>query len=69
MACPTKFELIIKKNDSSKCIEFYEKEGILSPSLLGKIVPNASSEKEAKDLVNKFISDYENFKSGSWMIM
>ena len=69
LACPTKFELIIKKNDSSKCIEFYEKEGILSPSLLERINPASATEKDAKNLVDKFISDYENFKSGSWMIM
>lgn len=69
LACPMPFELVIKKNDSDGVIEFYYKEGILSPSLIGKVDPASDGREAASGIIGRFIDAYENFKSGSWGIM
>lgn len=66
LACPMPYELIIKKNDKTKKIEFATKEGILSPTPIGEIDPATDDESSAKKVFDAFIDGYENFKSGSW---
>ncbi|MDQ7824821.1 MAG: serine/threonine-protein kinase [Candidatus Eremiobacteraeota bacterium] len=69
LACPTCFELIIKKNDLERTLEFYEKQGILDPQLLGSLDPKRGEEGKARALVERFVSDYEEFKNANWQIM
>ncbi len=69
LACPMPYELIIKKNDSERKIEFYAKEGILSPVLIGKIDPFCDDRQKAESVISEFVGRYENFKSGSWTVM
>jgi serine/threonine protein kinase len=70
LACPTCFELIIKKNEAEKKIEFFEKQGILDPVTLGVVEPQKDDEvKHAGEIIERFIEDYEIFKNMNWSIM
>lgn len=67
LACPTPFELIIKRNDMQKVVEFYEKQGILDPVSIGIVDPQREDEvKKVGDIIERFIHDYEVFKNMSW---
>ncbi len=66
LSCPMPYELIIKKNDCDKKIEFFSKEGILSPQIIDTIDPQKDGKEKAESVINSFIDRYENFKSGSW---
>jgi len=70
LACPTSFELIIKKNEQLKKVEFFEKQGILEQVPLGSLDPlNEEERKKAKDIVEKFAEHYEEFKNANWQIL
>jgi serine/threonine protein kinase len=70
LACPTSFELIIKKNDLLKKIDFFEKQGILEQVPLGSLDPmNEEERKKAKDIVEQFAEHYEEFKNANWQIL
>lgn len=67
LACPTTFELIIVKNAEEKLIEFYEKQGILDKILIGKADPLKKEElNKIKDIIDKYVNDYEKFKNANW---
>ena len=70
LACPTPFELIIKKNEPGKKVEFFEKQGILGEVALGSIVPgDEQAGVKAAEIVERFINNYEVFKNMNWQIM
>lgn len=69
LACPMPFELIIKKNEETMTVDFYEKEGLLSQIKLASIDPSDLSPEATGNVVERFISDYENFKSGGWQVV
>lgn len=66
----TSFELVISKDEVREAIRFEEKQGLLAPILLGEIFPlkNSSPEPVAA-LIERFASDYEEFKNSSWQIL
>ncbi len=66
----TSFELIISKDAQRESIRFEEKQGLLSPLLLGELFPLAGAEPaQAFQLIDQFAQDYEQFKNSSWQIM
>lgn len=69
LACPMPFELIIRKNDDKERIEFFTKEGILSPSPIGSINPMSDGPDAAKKIIRSFTNAYDIFKSGAWGLM
>lgn len=70
LACPTPFELIIKKNEAGKKVEFYEKQGILGEVLLGSVVPgDEKAGSDTAEIVERFINNYEVFKNMNWQMM
>ncbi len=68
LACPMSFQLIVKKNEVDRKIEFFKKEGILSPAFLGKIDPLTDGSSAAERIIDVFVDEYERFKAGSWGI-
>lgn len=65
LSCPPVFELIIKKNESKKKLEFYKKIGILDKVAIGEVTPEGDNvELITERILQKFIEDYEDFKSG-----
>lgn len=66
----TSFELVITKDEQRESVKFEEKQGLLAPLLLGEIFPLQDSSPEAvKVIVERFASDYEEFKNSSWQIL
>lgn len=66
----TSFELVITKDDQRESIRFEEKQGLLAPVLLGEIFPLENDSPEPiYAIIQKFASDYEQFKNSSWQIM
>lgn len=66
----TSFELVITKDLQRESIRFEEKQGLLSPVLLGEIFPLQGAEpSEASALVERFAQDYDQFKNSSWQIL
>lgn len=69
LACPTSFELIIRKNEKDKVIEFYEKQGILDQAFIGSIDPSGNDcGIKMTEIIDRFIEDYELFKNMNWTI-
>lgn len=67
LSCPTKFRLIIKKDNRDRRIHFFEKQGILETKELGSLNPmNAAEAEQVHQFINKFTKDYENFKGANW---
>lgn len=67
LACPTEFELQIVKNESTRRIQFFEKQGILDAKLLGEVDPLSDNHKiQAEKILENFTEAFENFKSSSW---
>jgi serine/threonine protein kinase len=67
LSCPTRFRLIIKKDDRDRRIHFYEKQGILEMKELGSLNPvNSGETEQVHQFVNRFVKDYENFKGANW---
>lgn len=66
----TSFELVITKDDQREAVRFEEKQGLLTPVLLGEIFPlqNGSAE-PVKAIIDRFAADYESFKNSSWQIL
>jgi serine/threonine protein kinase len=65
----TPFELIIQVNEAKQTIEFYERQGILDPRLLGSLSPNeAQLADQCSALIERYLGDYEVFKDASWQI-
>jgi serine/threonine protein kinase len=68
LACPTEFELIVRRNDDDRCIEFFEKQGILDMKLLGRVDPCSQGElQRIRDIIDRFSYDYDLFKNSSEM--
>lgn len=66
----TSFELVISKDVARESIRFEEKQGLLSPLLLGELFPLAGAEpSQVFGIVEQFAQDYEQFKNSSWQIM
>jgi serine/threonine protein kinase len=66
----TSFELVITKDDQRESIRFEEKQGLLTPVLLGEVFPLESSSPEpVRGIIKRFASDYEEFKNSSWQIL
>lgn len=67
LACPTEFVLIVKTNYQDRMIEFYEKQGILEPKLIGSLNPRSQLDvRKASQFITRFTKDYEKFKSANW---
>jgi serine/threonine protein kinase len=70
LSCGTNFELIIKKNDHDRAIDFFEKQGILDQVMLGSLDPQKENDgRKLKELLDRFVEDYEVFKNANWHIM
>lgn len=66
---PTPFEMIIRKNDEDKTLEFFEKQGLLDKVSLGKIDPQKEEDcLKIRSLVDQFLENYENFKNAGWQM-
>ena len=66
----TSFELVISKDVARESIRFEEKQGLLSPVLLGELFPLAGAEpSQVCGIIEQFAQDYEQFKNSSWQIM
>lgn len=66
----TSFELVITKDDSRESIRFEEKQGLLAPVLLGEVFPlEDGSPDPVRQIIQRFASDYEEFKNSSWQIL
>ena len=66
----TSFELVITRDDARESVRFEEKQGLLSPTLLGEVFPTQKSEAEkVRSIIERFASDYESFKNSSWQMM
>ena len=66
----TSFELVISKDLERESIRFEEKQGLLSPLLLGELYPLEGAEPaQACQIIDRFAQDYEHFKNSSWQIM
>lgn len=66
----TSFELVISKDDQRESIRFEEKQGLLSPLLLGELYPlQGADPAQAGEIIDRFAQDYEQFKNSSWQIM
>lgn len=66
----TSFELVITKDDQRESIRFEEKQGLLTPVLLGEVFPLKNGSPEpVKAIIDKYVSDYEEFKNSSWQIL
>jgi hypothetical protein len=66
----TSFELVISKDAQRESIRFEEKQGLLSPLLLGELYPlNGAEPTQACEIIDRFAQDYEQFKNSSWQIM
>lgn len=66
----TSFELVISKDTQRESIRFEEKQGLLSPLLLGELFPLQGAEPpEVFGIIEKFAQDYEQFKNSSWQIL
>ena len=66
----TSFELVISKDEQRESIRFEEKQGLLTPVLLGEIFPLKNDDPgPVKALIQRFAADYEEFKNSSWQIM
>jgi serine/threonine protein kinase len=67
LACPTNFDLVIRSNYETRRVEFYEKQGILEKRELGQIDPaDPVDVKRTKSIINRFVGEYEKFKSANW---
>lgn len=70
LAAPTPFALQIVKDPATFCVRFYEKQGILEPMFMGEIKPMEPGGCEKVDaIVDRFVTDYEDFKNASWGLM
>jgi serine/threonine protein kinase len=70
LSCGTNFELIIKKNDEGRTIDFFEKQGILDQVVLGTLDPVKENEgKKLQEILDRFVEDYEVFKNANWQMM
>ena len=66
----TSFELVITKDAQRESIRFEEKQGLLSPLLLGELFPlNGAEPQQVFSIIEQFAQDYEQFKNSSWQIM
>lgn len=66
----TAFELVISKDDERESIKFEEKQGLLAPVLLGELFPLENAQPtEAREIIDRFARDYDEFKNSSWQIM
>lgn len=69
LACPTPFELIIRKNDETGRLEFFEKQGLLERQPLGTLDPgSAEAPDQARKLLDRFVDHYEEFKNANWQL-
>ena len=69
LACSTPFSLRVVKNLDEMCVQFYEKQGILSPILLDSVNPLSPGwERKIETLIKRFVKDYEDSKGGGWGI-
>jgi serine/threonine protein kinase len=69
LACPTEFSLIICKNTEQQALIFYEKQGILDRFEIGRVDPRDPAESaRVKDIIDRFVRDYESFKNANWQI-
>lgn len=66
----TSFELVITKDAQRESIRFEEKQGLLTPLLLGELFPLDGAEPpQAQGIIERFAQDYEQFKNSSWQIL
>jgi serine/threonine protein kinase len=66
----TTFELVITKDAQRESIRFEEKQGLLTPLLLGELFPLQGAEpNHVLGIIDRFAHDYEQFKNSSWQIM
>ncbi|MFA5505110.1 MAG: serine/threonine-protein kinase [Vulcanimicrobiota bacterium] len=66
----TSFELVITKDDQRESVRFEEKQGLLAPVLLGEVYPLGNdSPEQVRAIIDRFASDYEEFKNSSWQIL
>ena len=66
-AATTPFVLRIVKDSANHCVNFYEKQGFLEPICLGSVNPSdPQALRQIPTLVDKYVADYEESKSGSW---
>ena len=57
-------------DDQRESIRFEEKQGLLAPVLLGEIFPLENGSPEpVRAIIDRFASDYEEFKNSSWQIL
>lgn len=67
LACPTCYDLIIKSDYNARKIDFYEKQGILEPRILGTVDPkNPADAKKINSIIGTFTRNYEKSKSANW---
>ena len=67
LALSTNYDLIVRSNYQDRTVEFYEKQGILEPKLLGKVNPkNPSEARKVHSIVKTFTRNYEKSKSANW---
>jgi hypothetical protein len=58
---------VIRSNYETRRVEFYEKQGILEKRELGQIDPaDPVDVKKTKSIINRFVGEYEKFKSANW---
>lgn len=66
----TPFELVIQVDEGRGEVEFLERQGILDPTLLGRVDPVAADAAAGVGrCIDTFVRDYESFKNASWHIM
>ncbi|MDO5295919.1 MAG: serine/threonine-protein kinase [bacterium] len=67
LATTTPFVLRVVKDCDEHCVRFFEKQGFLEPICLGVVNPSdPQALKQIPSLVDKYVADYEESKSGSW---
>lgn len=67
LATTTPFVLRVVKDSDNHCVRFFEKQGFLEPVCLGVVNPSdPQALGQIPALVDKYVADYEESKSGSW---
>jgi len=66
---PVPFEFIVRRNENTEKIEFFEKQGILEKTKLGEAGPeDLNLQDNLGFIVERFVDDYETFKGGGFVL-
>lgn len=67
LAAPTPFGLRVIRDAENQSVRFFEKQGLLEPTLIGEVRPlEPGAVERVPGLVKTFVDDYEDFKNASW---